>query len=394
MKRSKRSEKASEKDFEDKHPGRTETEKSNEYSPESDHYQQLQENILDCIQDGICVVDADENIRFCNPTAARFFCTSPDDMTGRNVLEFFDPETAQKIVEQAEQRQRGKALTYILPVRTHQPVIWLRLSVSPRMDEQGRYIGAVGIAQDITEQKKAEEEQKKYADELKRSNEQLEQFAYIASHDLQEPLRMITSYLQLLKRRYHDKLGDDANDFIKFAVDSAERMSQLIHALLKYSRVGTRGKEPSPVNSDDILKNVLQSLNLLIEEYQADITHDPMPAVIADENQLHQLFQNLIVNAIKFHGEKTPSIHIQAKPKPVFWEFQVQDRGIGIAEEDTERIFNIFQRVGNKRDTPGAGIGLAICKRIVERHGGRIWIRPRSGGGSVFSFTLPKSSAV
>ena len=266
---------------------------------------------------------------------------------------------------------------------------------------------------DITERKRAEKELKKLKqkmDKLALSNKELEQFAYVASHDLQEPLRMVTSYLQLLSRRYKGKLEADAGEFIGFATDGATRMQRLIDDLLIYARVGTRGKEFEPTDCEAVLQQSLNNLKVSIDEKGARVTHDPLPTVMADYLQLTQLFQNLIGNAIKFHADEPPHIHVSCKsieewevqngelkseirnPKSKNekgWIFSVSDNGIGIAPEFAERIFIIFQRLYDREKYPGTGIGLAVCKRIVECHGGRIWVESEPGNGSTFSFTIP-----
>jgi signal transduction histidine kinase len=235
--------------------------------------------------------------------------------------------------------------------------------------------------------KKAEEELKKTVAELERSNAELEQFAYFASHDLQEPLRMVSSYTQLIEKRYKDKLDADAHDFINFAVDGAKRMQQLINDLLTYSRVGTRGKPLEPASCKKILHAAIANLDVAIRESGAAVTHDPLPPVMADETQLLQLFQNLIGNAVKFHGKKPPHVHVSAKPQGNKWVFSVKDNGIGIDPQYFERIFIIFQRL-HSEGYPGTGTGLAIVKRIVERHGGRIWVESEPGKGSTFYFSI------
>jgi len=229
-----------------------------------------------------------------------------------------------------------------------------------------------------------------YAAELERSNRDLEQFAYIASHDLQEPLRMVRSYLQLIEQRYKDKLDADAEDFIAYAVDGATRMQTLISELLAYSRVGTRGKPFESTDCNVIVERVLANLSVAIEETGATATYDPLPVVVADSVQLTQLFQNLINNAIKFHDQAPPCVHISATGEQDAWTFSVQDNGIGIDPRHIERIFLIFQRLHTLEEYPGTGIGLAICKRIVERHGGHIWAVSELGEGTTFCFTLPK----
>jgi PAS domain S-box-containing protein len=258
----------------------------------------------------------------------------------------------------------------------------------------------LAIFKDITEQKilekqreRAENALARRARELARSNAELEQFAYVASHDLQEPLRMVASYTQLLSNRYKDRLDDDARDFIAYAVDGATRMQTLITDLLNYSRVGTRGKPFQPVNCEGILERVLGSLKLAISESGTTVSHDPLPSVMGDDMQLGQLFQNLLANAIKFHGEGPPQIHISAERSGNAWTFSIRDNGIGIAPEHAERIFLIFQRLHSRNDYPGTGIGLAVCKKIVERHGGRIWVNSQPETGATFLFTIPDRDA-
>ncbi len=226
--------------------------------------------------------------------------------------------------------------------------------------------------------------------ELTRSNEELQQFAYVASHDLQEPLRMISSYTQLLGRRYGDRLDGDAQEFMGFIVDGAARMKQLIEDLLAYSRVGTHGKAFRPTDSGAAVQKALANLRAAIESSTGTVTHDPLPTINADEFQLVQLFQNLIGNALKFKGTETPRVHISVNEQADTWTFGVKDNGIGIDGEYFDRIFMVFQRLHSRTDYPGTGIGLAICKKVVDRHGGRLWIESGVGSGSTFWFTVPK----
>jgi light-regulated signal transduction histidine kinase (bacteriophytochrome) len=227
------------------------------------------------------------------------------------------------------------------------------------------------------------------AAELVEANTQLEQFAYVASHDLQEPLRMVTSYLQLIEKRYKDKLDADGEEFIGFAVDGAMRMKRMIDGLLAYSRVSTRSQPLEPINCEDLLAQTLSNLQVAIQERDALITHDPLPTVMADGTQMMAVFQNLVGNAIKFHAGRQPHIHISAERRKDEWLFSVCDNGIGIAPEHSERIFAIFSRLHTQATYPGTGIGLAICKKVVERHGGRIWVESRPGEGSTFLFSIP-----
>jgi light-regulated signal transduction histidine kinase (bacteriophytochrome) len=251
--------------------------------------------------------------------------------------------------------------------------------------------GAIANAQLFSERKRAEEALREKTEELARSNRDLEQFAYVASHDLQEPLRMVTSYVQLLAKRYRGKLDSDANEFVSFAVDGALRMWKLINDLLTYSRVGARGKELEPNDCETVLDQSLNNLKVAIEENGAVVTHDPLPTVMADNPQLVQLFQNLIGNAIKFRGNELPRVHVSASRNGSAWIFSVCDNGIGIAPEYAKRIFIIFQRLHSREKYPGTGIGLSICQKIVERHGGRIWVESEVGKGAAFYFTLPAS---
>jgi len=259
------------------------------------------------------------------------------------------------------------------------------VSTTPLFDKKGKMIGDVHVARDITELKRAELE-------LKRSNENLEQFAYVASHDLQEPLRMMASYSELLEKRYKDKLDKDANEFIEFIVDGAKRLQKLINDLLAYSRIGRTDKSAGEVDCNTILGKVINSMHAYMEESGAIITNDELPTLIGNESNFVQLFQNLIGNAIKFRKQEPPQVHISAKKENNEWLFSVKDNGIGIEPQYKDRIFLIFQRLHARVEYPGTGIGLSICKKIVETLGGKIWVESEYGKGSTFYFTIPAKS--
>jgi light-regulated signal transduction histidine kinase (bacteriophytochrome) len=226
---------------------------------------------------------------------------------------------------------------------------------------------------------------------LERSNRELEQFAYVASHDLQEPLRMVSSYTQLLARHFEGQLDEKAKKYIDYAVDGAVRMGQLINDLLVFARVGTRGTPFKSVDTHALLGVVIKNLSVSIAEARVMVTNDDLPVVWADASQLTMVFQNLVANAIKFRGETAPHIHVSAAQRDREWVFSVKDNGIGIDEKYKDRIFIIFQRLHTREEYPGTGIGLAICMRIIERHGGRIWFESEPGQGATFFFTIPKN---
>ncbi|SDJ42653.1 PAS domain S-box-containing protein [Natronorubrum texcoconense] len=252
----------------------------------------------------------------------------------------------------------------------------------PVRDERGNVSRAVVTLTDITDRRA-------YQRKLEESNDRLEQFAYAASHDLQEPLRMVTSYLQLLEQRYSDAFDDDGEEFLEFAVDGAERMREMIDALLEYSRVDTQGDPFEPVELDAVLEDVREDLQMRIEETDAEISTDELPRVDGDASQLRQLFQNLLQNAIEYSGDEPPRIEITAERAGCDWIVSVRDEGVGIDPDDTDRIFEVFQRLHTYEEHSGTGIGLALCRRIVERHGGEIWVESTPEDGTTFSFTLP-----
>jgi PAS domain S-box-containing protein len=278
-------------------------------------------------------------------------------------------------------------------VRPDGSVRWVHEQAEIERDARGRPMHMVGVVQDITDRKLAEADLAQRAQELARSNAELERFAYVASHDLQEPLRMVTSFTQLLAQRYKDKLDKDAHEFIGFAVEGATRMQRLIEDLLAYSRVGSANRKPGRIQAAAALRRATANLRTAISDSNAEVSAGDLPEVVADESQLSMVFQNLIGNAIKFRAGVSPQIHVAAHRLNGGWQFEIKDNGIGIDEKHRERIFTMFHRLHPRSVYPGNGIGLAICKRILEGHGGRIWVESKPGAGSTFYFTLPEESA-
>ena len=267
-----------------------------------------------------------------------------------------------------------------------QPVI---CNASVYRDETGRVAGAIAAIRDISERKRAEQALARYADDLKRSNAELEQFAYVASHDLQEPLRAVTTFTQLIGNRYKGRLDPDADEFIDLVVDGAKRMAALIQDLLAYSRVGRHRRSWAVVDCEAVVEGVLSNLSTAIAETGGTVTHDRLPVVRADETELSQVFQNLIGNSLKFHGTEPPSIHLSAQRDHREWRISVADNGIGIDSQYADEIFRMFSRLHGSGEYPGTGIGLALVKRIVERRGGRVWVQSELGKGATFHFTIP-----
>ena len=259
----------------------------------------------------------------------------------------------------------------------------------PVKDEDGNVTGILGILWDITERKVAEEKLKETLEDLARSNRELEQFAYVASHDLQEPLRKVASFTNLLNKRYKDKLDEKASKYMWYIVDGAKRMQTLINDLFLYSRAGRGAVLHDPADLNEIFETLKSDIRYVISKNTAEVTSDSLPVVKGSSVQLQQLLQNLILNGIKFQNEEKPKIHVSAEKKKGKWIISVKDNGIGIEKEYSERIFGIFQRLHTKDKYPGTGIGLSICKKIVERHGGHIWVESEPGKGSVFYFSIP-----
>ena len=337
------------------------------------------------------MVDREGIIILVNRETERLFGYPREELLGRSI-ELLVPDPLRRSHPifrdgfHAEPRTRAMGAGRDLYGRRRDGVeVPVEIGLSPVEIDGDNFVVASVV--DISARKKADEE-------LRRSNEELERFAYVASHDLQEPLRTVTSYVQLLARRYEEQLDDSGREFIGFAVDGAKRMQRLIQDLLAFSRVGTRGGAMAPTELDPIVDGAVDSLGAAIAESGAEVTRDAMPVVLGDAAQLRQLFANLLGNALKFHGDVPPRVHVGARRQGARWEISVKDNGIGIGPEYFDRIFVIFQRLQMRDTYPGTGIGLAICKKIVERHGGRIRVQSTPGAGSTFSFTLPAAPEI
>ncbi len=343
------------------------------------------ERIVETVAEGIYVLDGDRRFTMLNGAFASMTGYERDELFGAGATTVFD----EKFVEIAEEKQAALE-SGAEDVAVLEEVLYradgTSFIVESRFDlfDVDGATGRVGVVRDITDRNERERE-------LEESNERLEQFAYAASHDMQEPLRMISSYLQLIDRRYGDVLDDDGSEFFAYAVDGADRMRTMIEGLLQYSRVGTQGEAFEPVELSDVLEDVQENLQMKIEESDAEITIEQLPRVSGDAGQLRQLFQNLLANAIEYSGDEPPRVHVGADRNGSRWTVSVTDDGIGIEPADQKRIFNVFQRLHSHEDHSGAGIGLALCQRIVERHGGELWVDSVPGEGSTFTFTLPEA---
>jgi PAS domain S-box-containing protein len=353
-------------------------------------------NLLEAAPDPMVVVNRSGVIVLLNVQAEVRFGYRRDELVGQPVKNIIPEGFAERLIAdgtrtaaEALEQQIGTGIE-LSGRRKDGSEFPIEIMLSPIESADGILVTAA--IRDISVRTAAEKHLAQKVDELKRSNEELGQFAYIASHDLQEPLRMVASYTQLLSRRYKGKLDSDADEFIAFAVDGASRMQRLIRDLLAYSRVGTEGRGLLETRSGEALDLALVNLRSAIEECGAVITHDPLPTVLADRMQLTQLFQNLVANAIKYQRPGTPEVHISAAMDPdKKWTFSVKDNGLGIEAKYTEKIFGMFQRLHKREEFEGTGIGLAICKKIVERHEGTISVESQPGQGSTFRFSLAGS---
>jgi PAS domain S-box-containing protein len=349
--------------------------------------------LLEAAPDAMVVVNQNGEIVLLNLQAEKQFGYRRDELLGQKVTNIIPDGFAERLIaddlrsaEDALAQEIGTGIE-LIGLRKDKSEFPIELMLSPLESAEGILVTAA--IRDITTRRAAAANLLQKVEELNRSNEELAQFAYIASHDLQEPLRMVASYTQLLSRRYKGKLDSDADEFIAFAVDGASRMERLIRDLLAYSRVGTQGSDLRDIFSEDALQQALFNLRGAIEESGAVVTHDTLPAVLADETQLIQLFQNLVGNAIKYQGPGVPKVHIAAvMNRERRWTFSVRDNGLGIDPQYFEKIFGVFQRLHKREAFAGTGIGLAICKKIVEQHGDSISVESEPGLGSTFRFAL------
>ncbi len=351
------------------------------------YYRDIYENAPDMYVS----VDADSaRIKQCNRTLCQRLGYSRQELVGRPIFKVYDPSCMPRVKAAFETFVKtGEVHNARLVLRTKQgKTIPVLLDVSAVRDEQGKILHSRSSWRDITDLVAAEEELRKALDDLERSNRDLRQFAYVASHDLQEPLRMVASFTELLRRKYRGKLDAEADRYIDYAVEGATRMNRLIVDLLQYARLGNETMELEPVEVEPLVQGILDDLGPRLEACGGVVEVGPLPTLMADRSQLRQVLQNLLSNAVKFHGAAPPRVHLTAEQVEGRWRFCVQDNGIGIAPEHTERIFHVFQRLHVRKRYAGSGIGLAIVEKLVERHGGRVWVESEPGKGSRFYFTM------
>jgi PAS domain S-box-containing protein len=351
--------------------------------------------LLEAAPDAMVVVNPAGEIVLLNVQAEKQFGYSRDELVGQQVKNIIPEGFAERLIADGT-RSAAEALAQQIGTgielngrRRDGTEFPIEIMLSPLESAEGVLVTAA--IRNITERKKSEEHLVKTVGELKRSNEELQQFAYVSSHDLQEPLRMVASYTQLLAKRYKGRLDSDADEFIAFAVDGCNRMQGLIQDLLAYSRAGTNGKVFCEVSAEDALQQALTNLRITIEQSGAVVSHDSLPAIKTDETQLTQVFQNLVGNAIKYRSAEAPRVHVSATNNGGNeWIFSLRDNGLGIAPQYFEKIFVLFQRLHGRNEFEGTGIGLAICKKVLERLGGRIWVESQPEKGSTFYFALPE----
>ncbi|MHB8695733.1 MAG: sensor histidine kinase [Solirubrobacteraceae bacterium] len=350
--------------------------------------------IIAFTSESIISVSSGGKIESCNPSAARLYGYSSDELTGQRFERLTAPTHREALAEAFVQAVAGEQVGPLDTVRLRKDGSTFDASVtlSPIRDASGRVVSVASVSQDISERKRAAAELRRTSDELARSNDDLEQFAYVAAHDLSEPLRTVTGFVQLLADRYAGSLDDDARQFISFAISGTQRMQELLDGLLAYSRAGTMEQRLAEVDCARTVQRVLSSLESSIAEAGAQIDVGELPTVVADPTQVEQLFQNLIANALKFRAASPPGIQISAVEELDRYVVSVADNGIGIVPEHRQRIFKMFQQLHPRDAYSGIGAGLAICRQIAVRHGGQIWVEETPTGGSTFSFSIPRRS--
>jgi PAS domain S-box-containing protein len=347
--------------------------------------------IVQTAHEGIWTIDADLRTTFVNLRMAEMLGYELEELRNCSFLISHFPEDRERVMRRLEDRRNRQSEIFDQRLRKKDgSELWVRISASPLLDDVGRFAGVLRMFTDISDRKEAERELQRQADALARSNADLNEFAYAASHDLQEPLRMIGSYTKLLSRRYTGQLDTDGREFVDYILDGVTRMTRLINDLLKYSRaIRPDANAPSVVDLSEPLRAAMLNLELLIEESGAVIDYEPLPEVAVNSTQMAQVFQNLISNAIKYRSEQTPKIVVRAVKSENEWTIEIADNGIGIPAEQHERIFGMFKRLHGVH-VAGTGIGLALCRRVIENHGGRIWVDSTPGKGSTFRFALPR----
>ena len=341
--------------------------------------------------DAIYAMSIDGQIQSWNPGAEKLYGYREKDAIGRNISIVIPDYKQNELNHLLNKVAKGERIESLETKRQKKDktIIDVSLTLSPIWDESGIVTSVSAISRDITFKKQVEEELRRYAEELALSNEELYVFSYAASHDLQEPLRSIQNFLETLNKKYKKRLGPEMEEQINSADDGVTRMYRLITDFLMYSRVGTERAVKENVDCNLALKDAMANLELAIKESKANIKQFTLPVIFGNFVQITQVFQNLIANAIKYQGENKPTIDISAEKKDGMWLFAVKDNGIGIEQWFSERIFIVFQKLHDHRKYPGSGIGLALCKRVIEKHGGKIWFESEVGKGTTFFFTLP-----
>ncbi|MHB8736368.1 MAG: sensor histidine kinase, partial [Terriglobales bacterium] len=346
--------------------------------------------LLDLTQDSVIVRDLDGRVRFWNGGAEQIYGWTREEAQGQSLLQLLRPEYQMPWdAIHGELLRQGRWEGEVVHHRRNGSPVTVASRWALQRDLSGAPMAVLEINNDVTQRKEAADHLARQSQLLESSNAELQQFAYIASHDMKEPLRIVASYAQLLGKRYHGQLDAKADGFIAYMVDGVQRMQRLIDDLLEYSRVGGQRVAGVTVSADMALRQALANLRLAIQETGANVSFDGLPQVIAEPGKLVQLFQNLVANAIKFHGTAAPVIAVEAEFAKGHWQFAVRDNGIGFEPKYAERIFTIFEQLHGRGEHPGTGIGLAICKKIVEQFGGHIWAESQPGIGTTFYFTLP-----